>query len=45
MPKKLEKALMKSAEARGIKRGSDRWKRYVYGTLSRVESAKKKGKN
>lgn len=44
MPKRLENALKRSAEARGIPKGSKRWKRYVYGTLAKVENARKSAK-
>jgi hypothetical protein len=41
MPKKLEEALKRSARARGFRPGSDRYNRYVYGTLAKVKKAKK----
>lgn len=33
MPKKMEESLKKSAKKKGFKPGSDRFNRYVYGTL------------
>lgn len=41
MPKKLEEALKRRAAQQGFKKGTDRYDRYVYGTLSKVEKAKK----
>jgi hypothetical protein len=39
MPKKLERSLMKRAKEMGLK--GERQKAYVYGTLQKVEKAKK----
>lgn len=35
MPVAMERALRKSAKRKGFKPGSDRWNRYVYGTIER----------
>lgn len=37
MPAKIERALERAAEAKGFKKGSDRYNRYVHGTLARLE--------
>lgn len=37
MPRKMEAALKASAKRRGIKEGTERWKRYVFGTLSKAK--------
>lgn len=44
MPKRIEDALKRSAERAGIKKGSDRYNRYVYGSLQRVKRGKKNGR-
>lgn len=36
MPKKVHKALVKSAKKRGLKKGSRRYGAYVYGTLKKA---------
>ena len=43
MPKRLEEALKSRAAQQGFKKGTDRYNRYVYGTIERVEKAKGKG--
>ena len=40
MPKRFEDALKRSAKRQGIEPGTDRWNRYVYGSL---EKAAKRG--
>lgn len=40
MPKKLEEALKRQAVQKGFKPGSDKYNRYVYGTLQRVKESK-----
>ena len=50
MPKRLEEALKRSAEQHGFKKGSERYRRYVYGALERYKAARQgsepeKGKN
>ena len=37
MPKRLEKALKASAKRKGFREGSDRFNRYVYGTMKKVQ--------
>ena len=39
-PKKFEEALKRAAKARGFKAGSDRYNRYVYGTISKLKKQK-----
>ena len=41
MPKKAHEALKKSAAKKGIKKGTPRYGRYVYGTLNKIEKSKK----
>lgn len=41
MPKKLEEALKRRAAELGYKPKTDRYNRYVYGTLARVEAERK----
>jgi hypothetical protein len=41
MPKELERALKKSAVARGMKPGTPRYGAYVYGSLRQLEHEKK----
>ena len=45
MPKRLEKALKASAKRKGFREGSDRYNRYVYGTLQKVKKEKTSGKH
>ena len=40
MPKKMHKALDKQAKKKGLKKGSDAYNRYVYGTLSKRKRKK-----
>jgi len=40
MPKKLHEKLRKSAKKKGLK--GDRAKAYIYGTMSKIESKKKR---
>jgi len=42
MPKKLHRKLAKSARKAGLKRGSERYGAYVYGTMDKIEKAKAK---
>jgi len=37
MPLKEERAIRASARRAGLKEGSDRWKAYLYGTLSLIK--------
>ena len=41
MPKAEEKELEKQAKAKGLKKGSPAWNRYVYGTLNKIDKARK----
>lgn len=41
MPKHLEEALKRRAAQHGFERGSDRYNRYVYGTLEMIEKNRK----
>jgi hypothetical protein len=36
MPEKMEKELKSSAKKKGIKKGSERWGAYVYGTMMKT---------
>ena len=40
MSKKIEQALKRAAEAKGIQRGTPRWNRYIYGTLAKIKKSK-----
>jgi hypothetical protein len=40
MPKALHRKLAKSARRAGLKKGSDRYGAYVYGTMDRIEKGK-----
>lgn len=40
MPIKEEKMLIREARKKGIKKGSDRWGAYVYGTLNKIKKAR-----
>jgi hypothetical protein len=42
MPIAMERALKKAARKKGLKPGSDRWNRFVYGTIAKWK--KKHGK-
>lgn len=48
MPKDIERKLKQEAKKKGFKPGSERFNRYVYGTLAKIEKmtskSKKKGK-
>lgn len=44
MPIRLHKQLAKSAKQKGFKPGSERFNKYVYGTMAKIEKAKKKEK-
>ena len=44
MPKKLEEALRRSARAKGIRPGTERYNRYVYGTMASVKKERKERK-
>lgn len=37
MPKWLHDKLAKTAKKKGLKKGSDRWGAYVYGTMNKLE--------
>lgn len=37
MPKKLERALKAAAKRHGYRPGTERYNRYVYGTMKKVE--------
>jgi hypothetical protein len=37
MPKKAHKNLIKQAKKKGMKKGSKRYKKYVYGTLNKIK--------
>lgn len=41
MPKRLEQALKRRARQLGYKENSERWRRYVYGTVEKYQQAKK----
>ena len=41
MPKKAHKELVKGARKKGIKKGTKRYGKYVYGTLKKIEKSKK----
>lgn len=41
MPKELHRRLSKSAKKKGLKKGTKRYGKYVYGTMSKIK--KKKG--
>ena len=41
MPRKIEEALKRSARARGYEPGTDKYRRYVYGTLTRIKAGRK----
>lgn len=41
MPKKIEDALKRRAVQKGFKPGSDRYDRYVYGTLAKIKESRK----
>lgn len=41
MPEQLHRDLDKRAKAMGLKEGSDEYKRYVYGTMAKIEKQKK----
>ena len=43
-PKRLEKALKASAKRKGFREGSERYKRYVYGTMAKIKQEHKNGK-
>lgn len=42
MPKAMHRKLAKSARKAGLKKGSDRYGAYVYGTMDKIEKAKSK---
>ena len=42
MPIKEERMMMREARKKGIKKGSERWGAYVFGTLARIEKNKRK---
>ena len=42
MPKALKRKLTKSAKKAGLKKGSERFGAYVYGTMDKIEKAKAK---
>lgn len=42
MPKRLHKALEKSARRKGLKPGTEHYNRYVYGTMAKIEGKEKK---
>lgn len=44
MPKEIHRRLVASAKKHGFKKGSKRYNRYVYGTLAKIEKARKKRK-
>lgn len=41
MPKRIEEALKRRANQLGYEKGTERYKRYVYGTLEKIEQMKK----
>lgn len=43
MPKKIEEALKRSALAHGYKPKTERYNRYVYGTLAKIKECKDGG--
>lgn len=42
MPKKMEEALKRAARAKGFEPDSDRYRRYVYGTLQKIKEGQHK---
>lgn len=42
MPRRAERNLKREAKKHGYKPGSDRYNRYVYGTLGKIEKKKKR---
>jgi len=42
MPHKLEAAIRRSARRVGIRAGTRRWRRYVFGTLARLKGRRRR---
>jgi hypothetical protein len=41
VPKRVERALQASAKRKGFKKGSERYNRYVYGTMAKLKAKEK----